>query len=66
MKLASDWREVLRKAWSIRLIILAGVLTGLEALVPFLGTNVPYLKVITFGVISAAFIARITAQRDLK
>jgi hypothetical protein len=66
MHLINNWLDILRKAWSIRLIILAGILTGLEALVPFLSTNVPYLRTITFVVICLAFIARLTAQKDLK
>ena len=66
MHLIDNWKEILKKAWSIRLILLAGALTGAEALLPFFGSDVPYLKVVTFGLISAAFVARITAQKDLK
>jgi len=66
MNLAPDWKEVLRKAWSIRLIVLAGLLTGIEAILPFFGRDIPMLKVVTLAVVMAAFIARITAQKDLK
>lgn len=32
MKLVADWRRVLKRAWSIRLMILAGILSGLEVI----------------------------------
>lgn len=41
MQLVPDWRHVLRKAWSVRLILLAGVLTGIEAVLPLLGDTFP-------------------------
>ena len=31
MKLIDDWQWVLKKAWSIKLILLAGFFSGLEA-----------------------------------
>ena len=34
MKLVSDWRHVLRNAWSVRLIVLAALLSGLEVVLP--------------------------------
>lgn len=63
MNLTSNWRAVLRHAWSIRLILIAGLLTGLEALLPFLGW-VPHgpLAILSFLVIAGAFVARLTAQ----
>jgi hypothetical protein len=63
--LSPDWKEVVKKAWSIRLILLAGLLTGIEAILPFLGRDLPYLKFITLAVVMAAFVARITAQKNL-
>jgi len=66
MHLIDNWRELLRRAWSIRLIILAGILTGLEAVLPFFHTDWPYLKFITLIVVAAALMARLVAQKDLK
>ena len=36
MRLLPDWRAVLTRAWSIRLILLAAVLSGLEVALPLL------------------------------
>jgi hypothetical protein len=66
VKLLSDWKEILKKAWSIRLILVAGVLTGIEALLPLVAQKVPHLPAITFIVIAAAFISRLLAQQDSK
>lgn len=37
MKLVANWRRILRKAWSVRQILLAGVLSGLEVALPCIG-----------------------------
>jgi hypothetical protein len=66
VNLLSNWQEILKRAWSIRLILLAGLLTGIEAILPFFGKGVPGLKVVTLVVVMAAFVARLTAQKDLK
>ncbi|MFK0685965.1 hypothetical protein SD208_16815 [Ochrobactrum sp. BD67] len=34
MKLIADWRRVLKHAWSVRLILFAGILSGLEVALP--------------------------------
>ncbi|MDR6434601.1 hypothetical protein [Brucella pseudogrignonensis] len=41
MKLVAGWRHVLRKAWSVRLPLLAGFLTGFEVALPLLGDAFP-------------------------
>ena len=62
MRLIENWRLVLKKAWSVRLLILAAVLTGIEAIMPFL--QLP--KAAIFGLVTAALIARVIAQKDMK
>ncbi|MCI1001073.1 hypothetical protein HWD97_13385 [Ochrobactrum sp. C6C9] len=68
MKLVSDWRWVLRYAWSIRLLIVAGILTGLEAVLPYLADTslIPdrWFRLLIFVVTIAAFLARIISQKD--
>lgn len=66
MTFVTNWREVLRHAWSIRLILLAALLSGLEAVLPFLGW-IPHgpLAILSFFVISGAFIARLVAQSTI-
>ncbi len=41
MKLIAEWRRVLLRAWSIRLLLLAGALSGLELTLPYLDGYVP-------------------------
>lgn len=67
MKLLPDWREILRKAWSIRLMILAGLLSGLEAIIPFFVDALPrgVFAVLSVLTISGAFVARLVAQKGL-
>lgn len=65
MKLATNWREVLRHAWSIRLIIMAGLLSGAEAALPYMGA-LPIapgvFAVLSLLVTGGAFVARLVAQ----
>lgn len=69
MKLATDWRRVLRYAWSIRLIILAGLLSGVEVTLPLLGDMLPVrpgvFAGLSFFVSGSALVARLTAQKNL-
>lgn len=70
MHLLPNWRDVLRRAWSVRLMILAGILSGLEVALPFTEGWLP-VPVGVFAALSAvmtciAFIARLVAQKNLK
>lgn len=67
MKLAPNWRSVLTKAWSVRLMILAALLSGVEVALPFLGDWIPRgLFAALSGLVTAgAFIARLVAQKSL-
>ena len=69
MRLIPDWRLVLRYGWSVRLIVLAGVLTGLEAVLPLLPDFLPipprFFAVLTFVVVMGALVSRFVAQRKI-
>jgi hypothetical protein len=67
MHLADDWRTILRKAWSIRFIILAGILSGVEVILPFFSDAIPRgpFAALSFAAVAAAFVARIVAQKDI-
>lgn len=74
MKLLSNWRRVLRRAWSMRLMLLAGLLTGCEAVITAVGVeNVPMLRdvpasaraLLILLVIGGAFVARLVAQKEM-
>lgn len=70
MKLIPNWRAVLIKAWSMRLMLLSGLLSGLEVAMPFLRDAIEPLQIVSPGVFAgaalvvtaAAGIARIIVQ----
>ncbi len=69
MQLVADWRRVLRRAWSVRLILVAGALSGLEIVLPLLDGVVP-IPPLTFAALSflataGAFVARLVAQPSI-
>ncbi|PZQ82169.1 MAG: hypothetical protein DI549_12455 [Ancylobacter novellus] len=70
MQLVPDWRRVLRHAWSIRLMLLAGLLSGLEVALPLFGDLIPIaprvLAALTVFIVAAAFVARLTAQSKME
>ena len=68
MRLIQDWHIVLRKAWSVRLLALAAVLSGVEVLLPVYETSIPtgVFAMLSALVTSAALVARIVAQKDIK
>ena len=67
MKLYDNWKEILTKAWSIRFMLLAGVLSGLEVILPFFNESIPknLFAALSLVCVSAAFVARLIAQRDV-
>lgn len=64
MELVDDWYKVLRYGWSIRLILLAGILSGLEVFLPYCTDLIPpnLLAGLSMVVTAAAFVARLVAQ----
>ncbi|WP_242220097.1 hypothetical protein [Shinella zoogloeoides] len=69
MRPVANWRAVLRYAWSIRLIALAGILSGIEVALPLAGDVLPIPTGLFAGlsllVTAAAFVARIVAQKGI-
>jgi hypothetical protein len=69
MNAVSNWREVLRYAWSLRLIVLAGLLSGIELAIAVFIDNPPIprgLFALLIVIVSvAAAIARFVAQRKV-
>lgn len=66
MQLVPNVRAVLRHAWSIRLMLLAGLLSGAEVALPLLDGLLPIPRGIFAGlsglVVCGAFISRIVVQ----
>lgn len=69
MKLLPNWRDVLRYAWSVKLIIIACALSAVEAVLPFIPElyMVPrgLFALLTLAVAFAALFARFVAQRSI-
>lgn len=69
MQAVPNWREVLKHAWSVRLMIVAAVLSGLSAALMF-GGFLPISPVALFVLVLvvnvAAIVARFVAQKQFK
>ena len=67
MKLYDNWKEILRKAWSIRFLVIAGLLSGAEVILPLFHEDIPknIFAILSMVFVSAAFVARLVAQRDV-
>lgn len=69
MRLVANWRAVLTRAWSVRLMVLAFVLTVFEVALPLLDGYLP-IPPYTFAALSGlatagAFVARLVAQNNV-
>ena len=66
MKLIPHWRRVLTRAWSVRLVILAGLLSGGEVVLQIFGESLPLSDIaragLYFVVTTLALILRFVAQ----
>lgn len=64
MKLIEDWKDVLLKAWSVKWIVGAVILSGIEVVLPFFTDVIPtgIFAALSGVVASTALLARILAQ----
>jgi hypothetical protein len=67
MKLVDNWESIIKKAWSMRLMILAAILSGVEVVLPFLSESIPRgtFAVLSGITVAAAFVARLVAQKGI-
>jgi hypothetical protein len=70
--LKHNWAEIIQRAWSIRFMAIAAVLTFIEALMPFLkdygiANWLPggVFALLSCFVVMAAFVSRLMAQKNL-
>lgn len=65
--LIPNWKRVARKAWSVRMLYLASILSGCEAMLPLIGDtfNPKVFAGITFVIVTAALLLRFLAQKEL-
>lgn len=69
-----NWREIIKKAWSFRLLVLSAVLSGMEVALPIMREMLEPLQIVPTGAFAAlaflttaaAGIARIVAQPKAK
>lgn len=70
MHLVAHWRRVLRRAWSVRLMIVAAIFTGAEIALPLLDGVFPLDRGVFAGLsflaTAGAFVARFVAQPSLQ
>lgn len=68
MNLVSDWKRLLRHAWSVRLMLLAAILSGIEVALPFFDSALPrgVFAAVSALVVAAAFVARLVAQKSME
>jgi hypothetical protein len=68
-RLASNWRTILRRAWSIRLLILAGLLSGAEVALPLLDGSEAIPRgaaaLLSVFVTAGALVALLLAQQEV-
>lgn len=65
--LLDDWRRVARRAWSIRLSIVAAIFTAAEVVVPLFGDVLPrgVFVLLAFSASIGAAITRLVAQPEM-
>ena len=76
MMLLPDWKDILKKAWSVRLLIVAGVLSGVEVALQILeptaavtmpkGVFAALSGLVTAGALFARVIAQNGVENDAK
>ena len=66
--LLEDWRKIARRAWSIRLSIVAAVFTAAEVVVPLFGDALPrgVFVLLAFVASIGAAVARLVAQPEVR
>ncbi|MBP8214842.1 MAG: hypothetical protein KAX66_05195 [Propionivibrio sp.] len=68
MNLIPDWKLIARKAWSVRLMAIASILSGCEAVLPYAEFMLPRgsFALLSFVIVTLALLARFVAQRDIQ
>ena len=66
MTLHEDWKNIVTKAWSFRLIGLAALLSGAEVVVPLFADAIPrnLFAALSFLTVACAMVARVLAQHE--
>ena len=64
MNLKPNWKDIFRKAWSIRLGVLAGMFSAAEVILPLFMHSMPrhIFAALSFVAVMGAVVARLVAQ----
>lgn len=67
MTLLPDWKRIIKKAWSVRLLVIAGLLSGCEVILPMYSDVIPrgVFAGLTIIVAIGAMVARVVVQKKL-
>ena len=67
MTLLPDWKRILKKAWSVRLMALASILSGCEAVLPYAEFILPRgsFAAASFVIVTAALLSRFVVQKSM-
>jgi hypothetical protein len=67
MRLHRQWKKIAKKAWSFRLLAVAGLLSTGEILLPMFSDAMPRraFAILTFLIITGAMLARLLVQKDM-
>lgn len=65
--LVQNWKSVLRRAWSIRLMLLAGILSAAEIILPLYADTMPrgLFAALTIVAVGGAFVTRLLVQKGI-
>lgn len=72
IRLVENWRDILLKAWSVRLILLAGLFSGLQAALGVIPIELIQLlpvwvwPVVTLVITAGALVSRLILQESLQ
>lgn len=66
--LITDWRVILRKAWSVRLMVLSGLFTVAEVLLPLYSDAFPrhIFASLSVAAVVGGMVMRFVSQEDCK
>ena len=66
-RLISNWRDIIKHAWSLRFGLLAAVLSAVEVIVPLFQDSFPrgIFAALTGISVIAAMVARLIGQKDM-
>ena len=68
MTLHDNWKDLIRKAWSVKFMVMAFLLTMAEVMLPFFSDAVPpkLFAVLSGLAVAGAFVSRLVAQKDMQ